>query len=97
MNQLPYTTRPLSAHLAALLEKLQPGQRLRIRQLIRVGSRTWPAEVTGTFRHVDSLATGLATQRVPQDDILVPMLHFTKENGELSSVALDEHSVITVI
>ena len=97
MNQLPYTTRPLPAPLAAVLEKLQPGQRLRIRQLVRVGSKTWPAEVTGTFRHVDSLATGLATQRVPQDDILVPMLHFTKENGELSSVALDEHSVITVI
>lgn len=95
MNAIPYTTRPLSPQLAAVLEKLRPGQRLHIRQLVRVGLKTWPVEITGTFRHLDSLATGLATQRLPQDDILVPMLHFTKDNGEMSSVALDEHSVVT--
>jgi hypothetical protein len=98
MNSLPYTTRPLPAPLAAVLEKLQPGQRVRIHQLVRIGStKTWPAEVTGTFRHLDSLATGLATQRLPQDDILVAILHFTKDNGELSSVALDEHTSISII
>jgi hypothetical protein len=43
------------------------------------------------------LATGLATQRVPEDDIVVVTVHFTKPNGELSSVALDEHSKIEVI
>jgi hypothetical protein len=95
-NPLPYTTRPLPAPLAAVVEKLQPGQRLKIRQLVRVGLKTWPADVVGTFRHLDSLATGLATQRLPQDDILVAILHFTKDNGELSSVALDEHTIITV-
>lgn len=97
MNPLPYTTRPLPAKLAAELENLKPGQRLRIRQLVRVGLKTWPVEITGTFRHLDSLATGLATQRVPQDDILVAILHFTKDNGELSSVALDEHTTVAGI
>jgi hypothetical protein len=98
MNQLPYTTRPLPAPLAAVLEKLQPGQRVHIHQVVRIGStKTWPVDVTGTFRHLDSLATGLATQRLPQDDILVAILHFTKDNGELSSVALDEHSAVTIL
>src|SRR5438046_1224770 len=85
----PARTRPVRPEAAAELARLQPGQHLKITQLVRVGMKTWPAIVEGTFRHVDSLATGLATQRVPEDDIIVPILHFTKPNGELSSVALD--------
>ena len=54
-------------------------------------------EVTGTFRSLNCLATGLATQRVPEDDIIVPTVHFTKDNGELSSVALDENSVLEIV
>ena len=49
------------------------------------------------LRNVNYLATGLATDRVPADDIVAVMVHFTKDNGELSSVALDEHSVIEVV
>jgi hypothetical protein len=43
------------------------------------------------------LATGLSTDRVPEDDIIVPTVHFTKDNGELSSITLDEHSRIEVL
>jgi hypothetical protein len=92
-----YTTRPLPPDLGDQLAKLQPGQRLRITQIVRVGMKSWPAIITGTFRHLDSLATGLATQRLPQDDIIIPILHFTKDNGELSSVALDEQSRIEIL
>jgi hypothetical protein len=31
---------------------------------------------------------------VPEDDIVVPTIHFTKDNGELTSIALDEQTVI---
>lgn len=74
------------------LRTLQPGQRVRITQRIRVGSRVWSTTVEGAFRDLNFLATGLATQRVPDDDIVVPTVHFTKDNGELASVSLDEHS-----
>jgi hypothetical protein len=88
----------LRPELREVLGKLREGMRIRITQLVRVGLQTWPAVATGTFRHLDSLATGLATQRVPEDDIIVPLLHFTKEpHGELSSVALDEHSRIEIL
>ena len=92
-----YATRPLKPEMLELLLKLRPGQEIRITHLIRVGSTSWPATVTGTFRHVDSLATGLATERVPADDIIVPIVHFTKDNQEMSSVALDEHTKIEVV
>lgn len=91
-----YTSRPIKPDLLAVLEKLQPGQNIRITHLVRVGMKTWPVAVEGAFRHADSLATGLATERAPADDIIVPIVHFTKGNGEMSSVALDEHTKIEV-
>ena len=39
---------------------------------------------------------GLATQRLPEDDIVVVTVHFTKDNGELSSIALDEQSKVEI-
>jgi hypothetical protein len=46
---------------------------------------------------VDYLVTGLATDRVPEDEIVVPAVHFTKDNGELSSITLDEHTQIETV
>jgi hypothetical protein len=84
--------------LSALIRRLQPGQRIRITQRVRVGSTaTWAATVEGAYRGCNFLATGLATDRVPEDDIVVVAVHFTKDNGELSSVTLDEHSKIEVL
>jgi hypothetical protein len=83
--------------LYEVLQRLQPGHRIRITQTVRVGLKTWQAVAEGTFREVNSLATGLATDRVPEDDIIVPIVHFTKNNGELSSISLDENSRIEIV
>jgi hypothetical protein len=92
---LTSSTRPIDPELAALLQRLQPGERIRITHTIRVGMKTWTATVTGAFRNVTYLATGLATDRVPEDDIVVLTVHFVKDpHGELSSVALDENTRI---
>lgn len=95
---LPYTSRPIRPDLAEKLQALRPGMRLEITQRVRIGStKTWTTSVAGTFRLLDSLATGIATQRIPADDIIVPILHFTKDNGELTSVALDEFSELKIL
>jgi hypothetical protein len=91
---LPSATRPVSAELSKFLQELKPGQKIRLTQTVRVGDREWPTTVTGTFRKVSFLATGLATQRVAEDDIVVVTVHFTKPNGEHSSIALDEQSKV---
>jgi azurin len=80
--------------LAALLQRLQPGQRIRITQTVRVGQKQWTTTVPGRFRGVNYLATGLATHRVKEDDIVVVAVHFTKDSGELSSITLDEHTKV---
>jgi hypothetical protein len=84
--------------LAALLKSLQPGQRIRITQTVAINTRRrWNTTVEGMFRHVNFLATGLATDRVPEDDIVVATVHFTKDNGELSSITLDDSSQVELV
>jgi hypothetical protein len=95
---IPSATRPVSPELSALLRSLEPGQRIRITQRVRVGSTaTWTTTVEGVYRGLNYLATGLSADRVPEDDIVVVAVHFTKDNGELSSVTLDEHSKIELV
>ena len=96
-QEMPSATWAVPPELTALLRGLKPGQRVRITQTVRVGSKSWPAVVVGTFRRLDYLATGLATDRVPEDDIVVIVVHFTKDNGELSSITLDENSKVEVV
>jgi hypothetical protein len=91
---LQSSTRPVDPQLATLLRGLQPGERIRITQTVRVGMKEWTTTIEGAFRDLRYLATGLSTHRVPEDDIVVPTVHFTKDNGELSSVAIDEHTRI---
>ncbi len=86
-------TRTLAPQLVELIRGLQPGQRIRVTQRVRVGSTaTWNATAEGAYRNVNFLNTGLSTDRVPEDDIVVVTVHFTKDNGELSSITLDENS-----
>ena len=92
---LPSSTRTLAPALVGRIRGLNPGDRIRIIQRVRVGSTgTWNATAEGAYRNVNYLNTGLATDRVPEDDIVVVTVHFTKDNGELSSVTLDENSQI---
>ncbi len=88
-------TRDPRPEVAALLKELHPGARIRVTQTIRVGARKWTTTVAGTYRGLNYLETGLMTDRVKEDDIVVPVVHFTKDNGELSSVALDENTQLT--
>jgi hypothetical protein len=97
-SSLPSSTRPIRPELTNLLRSLRPGQRIRITQTVAINtSRRWNTTVEGVFRGLNFLVTGLATERVPEDDIVVVTVHFTKDNGELSSVTLDDSSQVEVI
>jgi len=96
-RMLPSSTRPINPALSALLQRLRPGDRIRITQTVRIGQKQWDTKVEGVFRSVNYLTTGLATDRIPADEIVVVSVHFTKKNDELSSVTLDEQTRIELI
>jgi hypothetical protein len=89
-------TRKLSQQQVDVLKSLRPGQRIRVTQTVRVGAKTWPAVAQGVFREINYLATGVTVERVPEDDIVVPVVHFTKDGGELTSISVDENTVVEV-
>ena len=76
------------------MKSLQVGQRIRVIQTMRVGAKRWQALAVGVFREINYLATGVTTERIPEDDVVVPVVHFAKDNGELSSIAVDENTVV---
>jgi hypothetical protein len=85
-------SRRLDPAVLATLKDLKTGDRITITQTVRVGARTWPATASGAYRGVAYLSTGVTTERVKEDDLVVPTVHFTKDNGELASIALDENT-----
>ena len=93
-KEIVLPTRQLDPKLIDLLKSLKTGDRIKLTQTVRVGAKTWHAEAIGAFRGVNYLSTGITTDRVASDDIVVPTVHFTKDNGELTSIALDEHTKI---
>lgn len=97
IKEIRMPSRKLDPRLASLLLSLAPGQRIALTQTVRVGAKQWQTRVEGVFREINYLATGLATDRLPEDDVVVPMVHFTKDNGELSSIAIDEHSQVSKV
>jgi hypothetical protein len=86
--------RRLDPELVTLVKSLAVGDRIKITHTVKVGAKTWPAEAQGTYRGVSYLSTGITTERVEADDIVVPLVQFTKDNGELASVSLDERTKI---
>jgi hypothetical protein len=86
--------RRLDPALVTLVKSLAVGERIKITHTVKVGAKTWPAEAQGVYRGISYLSTGITTERVVADDIVVPLVQFTKDNGELASVSLDERTKI---
>jgi hypothetical protein len=87
-------TRRLDSAFVEFLRSLKSGEEIRIIRSIRVGRREWVTRTLGTFREIAYLNTGITTERVREDDLVVPVLRFTKSNGEHSSVGIDEHLTV---
>lgn len=87
-------TRRLDPAVVEFLRSLQDGDPIRVIQTVRVGAKKWEAVAEGSFNGIAYLQTGITTERVKEDDLVVPVVKFTKANGERSSISLDENTRI---
>ena len=73
---------------------LQPGDRVEVTHEIKVGFRHWNAKIIGTVVAKDRRRHSLHFNRNFDDRVFSDVLVLRRDDGELTTVTLDEYSEI---
>jgi hypothetical protein len=87
----------LSADVPAtrrLFAELKPGDRVEIEHEVRVGFRQWTCKRTGTVVRTERRRHGLHVDRNPDDKVFSDIIVLRGDDGEMTTVTLDEFSVL---
>jgi hypothetical protein len=72
--------------------QLQPGDRVEVIHEVKVGFRTWSSRTTGTVVSKDRRRHSLHFNRNFDDKVYSDVLVLKRDDGELTTIALDEFS-----
>ncbi|MFM2096282.1 MAG: hypothetical protein RIS70_3406 [Planctomycetota bacterium] len=78
----------------ATFDQLQPGDRVELEHEVKVGFRQWTTRTIGTVISKDRRRHSLHFQRNFDDKVFSDILVLRRESGELTTVTLDEFSVL---
>jgi hypothetical protein len=78
-----------------LYEQLRPGDRIEIEHVVTVGPRSWNARTAGTVVATERARHGLHFQRNFDDKVFSDAILLRKDDGELTTVTLDEFTSLT--
>lgn len=77
-----------------VFEQLQPGDRIELEHEVKVGFRSWNTKTTGEVVSAQRRRHGLHHQRNYDDKAFSDVIILKREDGELTTVTLDEFSVL---
>jgi len=77
-----------------VFESLQPGDRIELQHEVKVGFRSWQTTTTGVVVHAERRRHGLHHQRNHDDKVFSDVIVLRRDSGELTTVTLDEFSVL---
>lgn len=77
--------------------RLQPGQRVRVQQVIVGRDKQWPTEVEGEVVEHVAQPAGSWFAHGPKGKLWLERLIIKKDDGEISSLVLDQRSQVTVL
>jgi len=75
-----------------LFEQLQPGDRVELTHEVKVGYDRWNAITQGTVVNKERRRHGLHYRRNTDDKVFSDVLTLRRDDGELTTVTLDEFS-----
>jgi ribosomal protein L34 len=78
-----------------IYESLQPGDRVQVQHEVKVGFRSWNATTTGTVVKKERRRHSLHFNRNFDDKVFSDVIILRHEDGELTTVTLDEFSELT--
>jgi hypothetical protein len=82
---------------ADLLAKLIPGARVKVTQQIAGRDYTWTTTITGTITEYAQKETGSWYAHSRDDKLWLDRLAIRKDDGEMTTLNLDDYSVVEVI
>ncbi len=85
------------AEIYATFEKIQEGDRIRVRHEVKVGFRTWEADTEGEVVKKDRRRHGLHRQRNFDDKVFSDIVVLKRPDGELTTITVDEFSQIEIL
>lgn len=75
-------------------EDLKPGDRVQVEHLVTVGQKSWTAVTTGTVFGTERRRHGLHFRRNHDDRVFSDVIRLLLDDGERTSLTLDEFTVI---
>jgi hypothetical protein len=82
---------PAEYQSRALYEQLQPGDRVEVVHGVTVGSSaTWSTTTVGKVLRTERRRHGLHFRRNPDDKVYSDVLILSRDDGELTTVTIDE-------
>ncbi len=78
-----------------LFTELKTGDRIEVEHEVKVGSsKTWTTKTTGTVQHTERRRQGLHHRRNRDDKVFADMIILRRDDGELTTVTMDEFTEI---
>lgn len=77
-----------------LFTKIKPGDHVELEHEVKVGFRTWETVTTGEVVGKERRRHGLHHRRNGDDKVFSDVIVLKKSTGELTTVTLDEFSVL---
>ncbi len=85
---------PQHQQTLAVFEQLQPGDRVELTHEVKVGFRTWETVTRGTVVKTERRRHGLHRRRNGDDKVFSDLMVLEQEDGERTTVTLDEFSIL---
>jgi hypothetical protein len=74
-----------------LFSELRPGDRIEVTHEVKVGSsKTWTTTTVGTVVNTERRRQGLHFRRNPDDKVFADMIVLKRDDGEQTTITMDE-------
>jgi hypothetical protein len=73
-----------------LFDELRPGDRIEILHEVRVGLKVWTSRTSGAVVRIDRRRHGLHFRRNPDDKVWSDIILLKRDDGEQTTVTVDE-------
>ena len=90
----PAEIRSTDAANRRLFAELKEGDRVELEHEVKVGFRSWRCTTTGTVVRTERRRHGLHNRRNSDDKVYSDVIVLKHDDGELTTVTLDEFSVL---